>query len=58
MTSHPLDIPDNAKFAGMVTSGSSSIEGEGLKLNTWGGKLKKMKDGVDGMKKRLPFTHK
>ncbi|XP_013862185.1 ependymin-2 [Austrofundulus limnaeus] len=48
MTSHPLDIPDNAKFVGTVTSGSSSIEGEGLKLNTWGGKLKKMKDGVDG----------
>ncbi|XP_037544018.1 ependymin [Nematolebias whitei] len=43
MTSHPLDIPDDAKFSSTVTYGSSSIEDEGLKLNVWGGKLTSMK---------------
>ncbi|XP_069002811.1 ependymin [Embiotoca jacksoni] len=36
---HPLDIPDDAKFWSTINSGSASIEGEGLKLNVWGGSM-------------------
>ncbi|KAM6983658.1 ependymin [Tautogolabrus adspersus] len=34
---HPLDIPDDAKLHSTKHIGSSSIEGEGLKLNMWTG---------------------
>ncbi|XP_017291345.1 ependymin [Kryptolebias marmoratus] len=43
MTLHPLDIPDDAKYSSTVTSGSSSIEGEGMKVNVWVGKLTSIK---------------
>ncbi|KAM9348313.1 ependymin [Symphorus nematophorus] len=36
-TLHPLDIPDDATLHSTVTAGSPSIEGEGLKINVWGG---------------------
>ncbi|KAM3601014.1 uncharacterized protein V6R79_006124 [Siganus canaliculatus] len=36
---HPLDIPDDAKFHWTATTGSASIEGEGLKINIWSGPL-------------------
>ncbi|XP_041808618.1 ependymin [Chelmon rostratus] len=36
---HPLDIPDDAKFYVTITSGSPSIEGEGLKVNLWTGSM-------------------
>ncbi|XP_026228145.1 ependymin [Anabas testudineus] len=42
-TMHPLDIPDDAKFASTINSGSPSIEGEGLKLNVWKGSMPDMK---------------
>uniref|UniRef100_A0A673AUB4 Uncharacterized protein n=1 Tax=Sphaeramia orbicularis TaxID=375764 RepID=A0A673AUB4_9TELE len=29
---HPLDIPDDAKYYGTVTAGSRTIEGEGIKI--------------------------
>lgn len=40
---HPLDIPDDATFSCTVTSGSRSIEGEGLKVNVWSGSLPGLK---------------
>lgn len=43
MTLHPLDIPDDAKFYSTVNTGSSSIEGEGLKVQMWTGSLTDMK---------------
>ncbi|XP_070838964.1 ependymin [Chaetodon trifascialis] len=36
---HPLDIPDDANFYSTVTTGSPSIEGEGLKVNLWTGSM-------------------
>ncbi|XP_047463977.1 ependymin [Mugil cephalus] len=36
---HPLDIPDDATFLSTLHSGSSSIEGEGLKVSVWTGSL-------------------
>ncbi|MED6287342.1 hypothetical protein CHARACLAT_015415 [Characodon lateralis] len=42
MSLHPFDIPDDAKFDSTVTTGSSSIEGEGLKVNVWTGSLTHM----------------
>ncbi|XP_076606333.1 ependymin [Chaetodon auriga] len=36
---HPLDIPDDANFHSTITSGSPSIEGEGLKVNVWTGPM-------------------
>ncbi|KAF0038222.1 hypothetical protein F2P81_008706 [Scophthalmus maximus] len=38
-TMHPLDIPDDGKFKGMVQTGNPSIEGEGIKLNVWTGPM-------------------
>lgn len=46
---HPLDIPDDAKFASTINSGSPSIEGEGLKLNVWKGSMPDMKGGEEGL---------
>uniref|UniRef100_A0A1A8LW03 Ependymin n=1 Tax=Nothobranchius pienaari TaxID=704102 RepID=A0A1A8LW03_9TELE len=43
MDLHPLDIPDDATFSCTLTSGSLSIEGEGLKVNIWTGSLTNMK---------------
>ncbi|XP_027888326.1 ependymin-2-like [Xiphophorus couchianus] len=43
MPLHPFDIPDDAKFHSTVTTGSSSIKGEGLKVNIWTGSLTNMK---------------
>ncbi|KAM6907403.1 ependymin [Xenentodon cancila] len=40
---NPLDIPDDAKFYITVTSGSRSIEGEGLKVNIWTGSIPDIK---------------
>ncbi|KAJ0004387.1 hypothetical protein NQD34_010601 [Periophthalmus magnuspinnatus] len=40
---HPLDIPDDAKFCTTVTTGSASIEGEGLKVNMWTGSMHNVK---------------
>lgn len=42
-TDHPLDIPDNAKFCSSTTSGSASIEGEGLRVNMWSGAMHNVK---------------
>ncbi|XP_037604555.1 ependymin [Sebastes umbrosus] len=42
-TQHPLDIPDDAKFMAIVSSGNPSIEGEGLKVNVWTGPMTGMK---------------
>ncbi|XP_068187141.1 ependymin [Antennarius striatus] len=39
-TMHPLDIPNDAKFHGIINSGNPSIEGEGLKLNLWTGSMR------------------
>lgn len=36
---HPLDIPDAAKFHGLMTVGNPSIDGEGLKVNIWTGQM-------------------
>ncbi|KAA8587121.1 ependymin [Etheostoma spectabile] len=36
---HPLDIPDDATFMTTVNAGSSSIEGEGLKISAWTGSM-------------------
>ncbi|XP_034746417.1 ependymin [Etheostoma cragini] len=36
---HPLDIPDDATFMTTANAGSSSIEGEGLKINAWTGSM-------------------
>ncbi|XP_056253347.1 ependymin [Seriola aureovittata] len=38
-TMHPLDVPDDATFVSTLNSGSSSIEGEGLKINVWSGSM-------------------
>ncbi|KAM9728860.1 ependymin [Menidia menidia] len=43
MTLHPLDIPDDAKFHSTMTTGSASIEGEGLKVNCWTGPMPPVK---------------
>ncbi|XP_072231631.1 ependymin [Leuresthes tenuis] len=43
MALHPLDIPDDAKLFSTVTSGSASIEGEGLKINIWTGSMPQIK---------------
>ncbi|XP_034539997.1 ependymin [Notolabrus celidotus] len=43
-TMHPLDIPDDAKFYASMTTGSASIEGEGLKVNVWTGGFTDSKD--------------
>lgn len=42
-TDHPFDIPDDAKFCTTATSGSASIEGEGLKVNMWSGSMHNVK---------------
>lgn len=42
-TLEPLDIPDDAKFLASMHAGSSSIEGEGLKVNIWTGSMAGMK---------------
>ncbi|CAK6953642.1 ependymin [Scomber scombrus] len=42
-TLEPLDIPDDAKFLASIHAGSSSIEGEGLKVNVWTGSMADMK---------------
>ncbi|XP_070699194.1 ependymin [Pempheris klunzingeri] len=39
-TQHPLDIPDDAKFLATINSGSPSIEGEGIKINVWTGRMR------------------
>lgn len=46
-TLEPLDIPDDAKFLASMHAGSSSIEGEGLKVNIWTGSMAGMKGGRD-----------
>ncbi|XP_008288161.1 ependymin [Stegastes partitus] len=38
-TLHPLDIPDDAKFMSTLNFGNPSIEGEGVKLNSWTGSM-------------------
>ncbi|XP_012722508.1 ependymin [Fundulus heteroclitus] len=43
MSLHPFDIPDDAKLHSTVTTGSSSIEGEGMKVSIWTGPLTPMK---------------
>lgn len=50
MSLHPFDIPDDAKFHSTVTTGSSSIKGEGLKVNVWTGSLTNMKGGIVSMR--------
>lgn len=40
---HPLDIPDGAKFHGLMNAGNPSINGEGLKINTWTGQMPDVK---------------
>lgn len=49
-TIHPLDIPDGAKFHSTITAGSSSIEGEGLKVNVWFGSMPGSKGKKDVIK--------
>ncbi|XP_059206940.1 ependymin [Centropristis striata] len=38
-TLHPLDVPDEATYLSTLNIGSSSIEGEGLKVNIWTGSM-------------------
>lgn len=50
---NPLDIPDDAKSYGQITTGSRTIEGEGLKLSIWTGLL----TGQKGEKKCNKTVH-
>lgn len=49
---HPLDIPDDAKFLSTLTSGSPSIEGEGLKINVWTGSFPGSKGKEDAQQQK------
>lgn len=40
---HPLDIPDDSKFHGLITFGNPSIYGEGLKIHIWTGPMPESK---------------
>ncbi|KAM9788205.1 ependymin [Neosynchiropus ocellatus] len=43
VTVHPMDIPDDATFMTEMNLGSAVIEGEGMKVNLWGGVLPESK---------------
>lgn len=52
---HPLDIPDDSKFHGLITFGNPSIYGEGLKIHIWTGPMAESKGGTGALRWELCY---
>lgn len=50
---HPLDIPDAAKFHGLMTVGNPFVNGEGLKVNLWTGQMPDSKGRGGALREEL-----
>lgn len=54
---HPLDIPDDSKFHGLVTFGNPSIYGEGLKIHIWTGSMPESKGRTGALRWELCYKN-